>query len=148
MTRSVSSGNKVLIRCSISLCGNIGSLWHLWTVAPWFHTDVCLCVTTKQQCLSSFIIGSQLFFLFHPLLQMRYSLFISAISSICLHVLHALLIVIKEYSPIREMLSILYCDIRSQIHQKSAVKMSCNKWCLTLLLKTWLPRCFKETSTQ
>lgn len=139
MTRSVSSGKKFLIRCSISVFGQIVA-----SFVPWFHPDVCLCVTTKQQCLSTFIIGSQLFSFPSPL-QIRYSVFISAISSISLHVLHALLIVIKEYSPIREMLSILYHDVRSQIHQKSAVKMSCNKWRLTLLLKTWLPRCFKET---
>lgn len=143
MTRSVSSGNRFLIRCSISMCGKIRSLWHLRTFVPWFHA-VCLCVTSNS-VWAHLSLGLN-FILFHPLLQIHYSLFISAISSICLHVLHALLIVIKEYSPIREMPSILFRDIRSLIHQKSAVKMSCNKWRLTLLLKNLVTSLFQETS--
>lgn len=102
------------------------------------HSSIPLCVTLCNSvwayvCVSTFL-----------LLSSKYSsLVISLISSVCLHVLHALLIVIKEYSLIREMPSLLYHDVRSKIHQQIAVKMSSHKWCMTLMFKTCH---FKETS--
>lgn len=108
MTRSLNSGKKVLISCSVRMGIGFNDISQL----------LFLCHTHRCQTVSHFIYNSSWAHFFVSTFLLSISsynlaadlpntfLFFLSLESISLHVLHALLIHIKEYSPIREMPSL------------------------------------------